>query len=112
LLSARNDHGLFEFVLFCLGHFLVREAQLVMADGNNVTVLQRMLFDQLAVYVSAVSAIKVFEEGVIQDVNDQGMVSAHRRVVDTDVVIRETAYRVALLGHVVFSQNLVVQAKN
>jgi hypothetical protein len=45
-----------------------------MADGNNVTVLQRMLFDQLAVYVSAVSAIKVFEEGVIQDVNDQPIV--------------------------------------
>jgi hypothetical protein len=49
LLSARNDHGLFEFVLFGLGHFLVREAQLVMADGDDITVLQRMLFNQLAV---------------------------------------------------------------
>jgi hypothetical protein len=50
-----------------------------MADGDDITVLQRMLFNQLAVYVCSVSAIQVFEEGVIQDVDDQGVVSTERR---------------------------------
>ena len=84
----------------------------MLPDGDHVAVLQGMLLDQLAVDVGAVGAVQVFQEGVIQNVDDQRMVTTHRRIVDPDIVVRKAPNRVALLGHVVFSQNLIVQAKN
>jgi hypothetical protein len=43
-----------------------------MTDGYDIAVLQRVLLDQLAVDVGAVGAVEVFEEGVVQDVDNQG----------------------------------------
>ena len=83
-----------------------------MADRDHVAMLQGMLLDELAVDVGAVGAVQVFEEGVVEDIDDQRMMATDRRVIDAHIIVRETADRVTLLGHVVFSQNLVVQAKN
>jgi hypothetical protein len=83
-----------------------------MTDGDDVAVLQRVLLDQLAVYIGAVGAVQVLEKRIVLYIDDQGMVSADGRIIDTHVVIRQAADRVPFLGHVVFSQNLVVQAKN
>jgi len=64
----------------------VDETQLVMADRDDVAVLHRMLLDQLAVDVGAIGAVQVLQEGVIQDIDDERVVTAHSRIVDTDIV--------------------------
>ena len=102
-----DDHRLFEFVL---GLVVFDEAQLVMADGDHVAVLQGMLLDELAVDVGAVGAVQILEERIVEDVDDQRVMTRHRRVVDADVVVREAANRVPLLVHVVFGEDLVIQA--
>ena len=102
-----DDHRLFEFVL---GLVVFDETQLVMTHGDDVAVLQRMLLDELAVDVRAVGAVQILEERVVEDVDDQRVMTRHRRVVDADVVIGEAANRVPLLVHVVFGEDLVIQA--
>jgi hypothetical protein len=84
----------------------------MMTDRNNVTVLQRVFLDQLAIDVSAIGAVQVFKKGIVQNIDDQGVMAAHRRVIDPDIVIRKATNGVTLFGHVVFSQNLIVQTKN
>ena len=83
-----------------------------MPDGDHVAVLHRMLLDQLAVDVRAIGAVQVLEEGVIQNVDDERVMAAHRRIVDTDIVVREAPNRVALLVHVVFREDLTIQAEH
>ena len=46
-------------------------AKLVMTDGDHVTMLQRMLLDQLAIDVSAIGAAQILKERVIEDVNNE-----------------------------------------
>ena len=41
LLTGRNNHGLFKFILLCFRCLLVRETKLMMANGDHVTMLQR-----------------------------------------------------------------------
>ena len=82
-----------------------------MADRNHVAVLQRMLLDQLAIDIGAIGAVQVFEKRVVEDIDDERVVPADCRVVDAHIIVREATDGVALLGHVVFSQNLVVQTK-
>ena len=112
LLAGRDDHGLLELVLLGVVGLLIRESELVMADGDDVAMLQGVLLDQLAVDVGAVRAVQILEEGIIEDINDQRVVATDGGIVDADVVIRQASDRITLLRHVVFSQNLVVQAKN
>src|SRR6185312_16463846 len=47
-----------------------------------------------------------------EDIDDERVVPAHRRVVDADIVIREPADGVALLVHVVFRHYLAIQAQD
>src|SRR5678810_397472 len=54
-----DHHRLLEFVLRLV---VFHEAQLVMAHGHDVTVLQRMLLDELAVDVRSVGAVQILEE--------------------------------------------------
>jgi len=91
---------------------IVDVAQLMVADRDDVAVLQRVLLDELAVDVGAVRAVQVLEEGVVQDVDEQRVMTTDRGVVDANVVIRQATDRVAFLGHVVFRQGLAVQAEN
>ena len=111
-LPRRNDHGFLELVLFLLVGLLIGEAELVMTDGNDIAMLQRMLLDQLAVDVGAIGAVQILEKGIVQDVDDEGVVAADGRIVDPNVVIRQPPDGVALLRHVVFSQHLAVQTQN
>src|ERR1700748_1068139 len=74
--------------------------------------LQSMLLDQLAVDVSAVRAVQILEKRVIEDVDDQRVMSADGSVVDADVIIREAANGVPLLVHVVFRHHLAIQAQD
>jgi len=97
-------------VLFGFRHFLVRETKLVVPDGDDVAMLQRMLLDQLAVDVGAIGAVQVFEEGIVEDIDDERVVPTDGWIVDADIVVGQAANRVPLFGHVVFGQDLVVQA--
>ena len=107
-LRGLDHHGLFEFVL----RFIVLgEAQLVMSDRYDIAVLQGMLLDELAVDVSAIGAVQVLKERVIEDIDDQRVMATDSTIVDADVIVRETANRVPLLVHVVFRHHLAIQAK-
>jgi hypothetical protein len=74
--------------------------------------LQRVFLDQLAIDVGAIGAVEILKEGVIEDIDYERVVSTDRRVIDTYIVVRQTTNRVPLFGHVVFSQDLVIQAQN
>jgi hypothetical protein len=71
--------------------------------------LQGVFFYQLAIDVSAIGAVEILKEGIIEDINDQRVMSANRRIVYPYIVIRKAPNSVALLRHVVFGQNLIVQ---
>src|SRR5688572_25834124 len=71
-----------------------------------------MLLDQLAVDVGAVRAVEVLEEGVVQDVDDQAVVTTDGCIVDAYVVVRQASDRIPLLGHVVFGQDLAVETQD
>ena len=94
------------------GLVFLDEAQLVVSHRHDVAVLQGMLLDELAVHVRAVRAVQILEERVVEDVDDQRVMTRHRRVIDADVVVREAANRVPLLVHVVFGEDLVIQAQD
>jgi hypothetical protein len=74
--------------------------------------LQGVLFDQLAVDVSAIGAVQIFKKGIVQNINDQGMVTTDGRVIDTHIVVGEASNRVSLFGHVELSQNLRIQTQD
>jgi hypothetical protein len=59
-----------------------------MANCYNVTVLQRMLFDELAVDVRAVGAVQIFEERVIENRDDRRVLTTDSQVVHLDVIFR------------------------
>src|SRR5579875_2849237 len=84
----------------------------VMPDGDHVAVLQGVLLDELAVDVRVVRAVQILEERVVEDVDDERVVTAHGRIVDADVVVRQPPDRVALLVHVVLGHHLAVEAQN
>jgi hypothetical protein len=69
-----------------------------------------MLFDEFAVDVSAVGAAEVFQEGVVEDGDDEGVLAADSEIVYLDVVIRLTAYRRSFLGEREFPLHGTVQA--
>ena len=71
-----------------------------------------MFLDQLAIDVSTVGAVEILEERIVEDINDQRVVPADGRVVDTNVVVREPPDRVALLIHVVFGEDRAIQTQN
>ena len=110
-LSRLDDQRALEFVLLRTLDLAVHEPEVVVPDRDDVAVRQRMLLDQLAVDVGAVRAVQVLEEGVVEDVDDQAVMAADRRVVDTDVIVRQATDRIPLLGHVVFGQNLAIQTQ-
>jgi hypothetical protein len=70
-----------------------------------------MLLDQLAVDIGAIGAVQVLKERVVEDVDDQGVMTADRRVVDADIVIRQSPDGVTLLVHVVLGHHLAIQAE-
>jgi hypothetical protein len=76
-----------------------------MTGGDHIAVLQGMLLDELAVDVGAVGAVEILEKRIVEDVDDQRVMAADRRIVDADVIVREAPDRVALLVHVVFRED-------
>jgi len=113
VLGARvDDHRFLEFILVGVVCIFVDEANLMLTNRDDVTVLERMLLDQPAVDISAVGAVQVFQEGIVENVDDQRMVSTDRRIVDPYVVVREAADRIPLLGHVVLGEGLAIEAKD
>ncbi len=108
--GTADHHRPREFVadLF-LGRVRVHVTQLVLADRDDIAMLQSVLLDQLAVDIGAVGAVQILEERVVQDVDDQRVVPADGRVVDADVVIRQTPDRIPFLGHVVLGHCLAVK---
>ena len=81
-----------------------------MTDCDDVTVLQGVFLDQLAVDVGAVGAVQILEKGIIENIDNERVMPTDSRVIDTHIVVRQAPDRVALFGHVVFGQDLVVQA--
>src|SRR3979490_3177952 len=71
-----------------------------------------MFLDQLAVDVRAVGTVQVFQERIVQNIDDERVVTAHRRIVDTNIVVRQAPDRVALFIHVVFCEDLTIQAEH
>jgi hypothetical protein len=71
-----------------------------------------MFLDQFAVDVGAVGAVQILEKGIVQNIDDQGVVTTDGRIVDAHIIIREAPDRVPLLGHVVLSQNLAIQTQD
>jgi hypothetical protein len=63
--------------------------------------LKRMFLDELAVDVRSVRAVQILEKRIVEDVDDQRVMTADRSVIDANVVIGKPTNRVALLGHVV-----------
>src|SRR3970282_407065 len=70
----------------------------ILAQLDDVVVLQEVLLDRIAVDQRAVGAAQVLEEAVVQDGDDDGVLAAHREVVDLDVVVRLAADGGALLA--------------
>jgi hypothetical protein len=68
-----------------------------------------MLLDELAVDVGAIGAVQVFQKGVIENIDNQRVMTTDSGIVDANIIIGQAPDRVPLLRHVVFSQNLVVQ---
>ena len=83
-----------------------------MADGDDVAVLHGVLLDQFAVDVGAIGTVQVFQERIVQNIDDERVVTAHRRIVDTNIVVRQAPDRVALFIHVVFCEDLTIQAEH
>ena len=69
----------------------IGEAQLMVADRDHVAVLQRVLLDELAVDVGAVRAVEILEKRVVENVDDQRVMTADCSVVDANIVIRQAA---------------------
>ena len=81
-------------------------------DRDHVAVLHCVFLDQLAIDVGAVGAVQILEKRIVEDVDDERVVAAHGRIIDTNIVIREAPNGVALFVHVVFRQDLSVQAEH
>jgi len=110
--NSGDDHRLFEVVLFRLALLAVDEAQLVVSDRDDVAMLHGVFLDELAVDIGAIGAVQVFQKRIVQNIDDERVVAAHRRIVDTNIVIRKAPNGVALFVHVVFREDLTVQAKH
>ena len=82
-----QHHGFFEIGRTGLGDLVVDVFQLVFADFDYIIVLQEVLFSRFPIHFQPVGAIQVLEEGIVQDGNDRSMLTAHRQVVDGDVVV-------------------------
>ena len=49
-----------------------------------------MLFDQLTIDVCAIGAVQILKKGVVQDVNDERVVTTDCRIIDADIVIGQS----------------------
>ena len=112
LLSRRNDHGLFELILLGCAGLLIGETKLMVTNRDDITMLQSVFLDQLAVDVGAVGAVQILEKRIVQNIDDQGMVATDSGIIDAHIVVRKASNRVTLFGHVVLSQNLAVQTQD
>ena len=74
--------------------------------------LQSVFLDQLAVNVGAVGAVQILKKGVVQNIDDQGMVTTDGRIIDPYIVVRKASNSVPLFGHVVLSQDLTIQTQD
>jgi hypothetical protein len=57
LATRLDDHGLLELVLGGVLGLILDVAQLMVPNGDHVVVLERVLLDELAVYVGSVGAV-------------------------------------------------------
>ena len=83
-----------------------------MTNRDDVAMLQRMFLNQLAIDISAIGAVQIFEKRIIKYVDNQGVVTTDGGVVNTHIIVREASDRITLLAHVVFGQDLIVQAQD
>ena len=84
----------------------------MMADRDDVARLQCVFLDQLAIDISAIGAVQVLKERVIQDIDDQRVMATDGRIINPHIVVGKAPNRVALFRHVVFGQDLIVEAKD
>src|SRR3989304_5047458 len=71
-----------------------------------------MLLDLLAVDKRAVGAAQILQERVIQNTDNDGMLAAHRQIVDLDVVMRLATDGSTFLCKGVLLQYQAVHAEN
>ena len=91
---------------------LVDVFEFVFTEAYDVAVAQRMLFDELAVDIRAVGAAEVFQEGVVEDRDDEGVFATDGKVVDLDVVIGLPADGNAFLLKWEFPLNCSIHTQN
>jgi hypothetical protein len=89
--SGRRAARLEDHRLLVVGRLDAQVLDLVLADLDGVVVLQQLLLDGLAVDVGAVGAVEVFDEDVLADHLQHGVLAADGEVVDHDVVVRTPA---------------------
>jgi hypothetical protein len=70
---------------------------LVLADFDDVIVLQDVLLHLIAVHQRAVGAAQVLQEGIVEYRHNAGMFPAYRQVLDRDVILGFASDRDAIL---------------
>ena len=83
--AGADDHRFLEVIVLA-GRVFVDVLELVLTDGHDVTIFKRVLFDQLAVDVSAVGTVEILEKRVIQYRDDRAVLATDREIVDLNVV--------------------------
>src|SRR5262249_50547666 len=91
---------------------LVDVLEFMLAEPDDVTVAQRMLLDELAVHIGPVGAAEILQEGIIENRDDEGVLSADGKVVDLDVVIGLATNVYPFLPELEFPLNRPVHAQN
>jgi len=84
------------------------ELHVELGDLDDVVILQEMLADAVAVDKRAISAMQVFQEGIVEDGDDDGVLAADGRMAEHDIVVAMPAQRHALLAqlHLLFDRAL------
>src|SRR6267378_1114345 len=111
--GGAQDHRFFEVRLLPAGRGrgFTDELELVLAQLDDVVVLQEVLLDRVAVDDRAVGAAEVLEERVVEDRHDHGVLTAHREIVDLDVIVGLAADGGPLLRQGDFLENEAIHAE-
>src|SRR5882762_7619793 len=111
--GGAQDHRFFEVRLLPAGRGrgFTDELELVLAQLDDVVVLQEVLLDRVAVDDRAVGAAEVLEERVVEYRDDHGVLAAYRKVVDLDVVVGLAADGGALLRQGELLENEPIHAE-
>ncbi len=93
-----------------LGQFL-DVLQPVLAEFDDVVVLQEVLLDLLTIHEGAVGAVLILEEGIMKNRHDNRMHTRNGQIVDLDIVLRLATNGDPLLVERDFLEHQVVHAE-